>query len=103
MCRLLIFVALLCFGCATQDVVTRQSRARAQLTHALDEYILTHPHHPYPARKEQPVAFALNHHIPLDDSFIAGWQVIAPDTLIVQWKTGRPALDRIMTFSTNPI
>jgi hypothetical protein len=101
--RLLIFVALLCLGCATQDVALREARARAQLTHALDEYILAHPHHPYPARKDQLVAFALARHIPLDTSFIAGWQVIAPDTLIVQWRTGKRDLDRIMTFSTNPI
>ena len=100
---LVVAVTLFCFGCATQNIVARQARARAQLTYALDEYIYAHPHHPYPARKEQLVAFALARHIPLDGSFIAGWQLIAPDTLIVQWKTGRPDLDRIMTFSTNPI
>jgi hypothetical protein len=100
---LLICVALLCVGCASQDVGVREARARAQLTHTLDEYILAHPRHPYPARKEQLVAFALARHIPLDTSFIAGWQVIAPDTLIVQWRTGKRDLDRIMTFSTNPI
>jgi hypothetical protein len=98
-----MFVALLCVGCATQDVATREARARAQLTHALDDYISAHPHHPYPARKDQLVAFALARHIPFDSSFIAGWDMIAPDTLIVQWRTGKRNLDRIMTFSTNPI
>jgi len=100
---LFIALALAGFGCATQDLVAHEGRARAQLTHALDEYIVAHPHYPYPARKEQLVAFALARHIPLDTSFIAGWDRIAPDTLIVQWRTGKRDLDRILAFSTNPI
>jgi hypothetical protein len=96
-------LALLCLGCATSDVA-RETTARAQLTHALDMYILAHPRHPYPARKQDLVSFASAHRIPLDLSFTTSWKMFSPDTLIVGWKPG-PSQDteKILIFSTNPI
>jgi hypothetical protein len=97
-------LALISVGCATQTETTREATARAQLTHALDMYIAAHPRHPYPAHKEDLASFAKSRGVPLDLSYVTTWQLIAPDTVDVIWKSPVSSdKDRILVFSTNPI
>lgn len=97
-------LALFSIGCATQTALTCEATARAQLTHALDVYIAAHPRHPYPARKEDLLAFAESRRIALDLSYVTTWKRIAPDTLDVIWKSAAsPDKDRILVFSTHQI
>jgi hypothetical protein len=68
----------------------------------LDQYIATHPHHPYPATKEQLVAFAAAHSMPLDLSWVTGWRRVNRDTLMV-WYKNKSGVDEYMVLSTKPI
>ena len=99
----LAILALVCVGCATQSDIARENAAQAQLTHALDEYIATHPHDPYPRTKEQLLAFAAAHSIPLDLSWVTAWQHTHRDTLMVWYNSKAAKTDKYIVFSTNPI
>jgi hypothetical protein len=94
-------LALLIIGCATQSPVSSET-ARAQFTHVLDQYIAAHPRHPYPAKKEQLAAFAAAHSMPLDLSWITGWNRMDRVTLMVSYKS-KSGGDEYMVLSTEPI
>src|ERR1051325_4055250 len=81
-----------------------RATARAELTHALDMYVAAHRRHPYPARKEDLLAFAQSRGLPLDLSFVTTWKRIAPDTLDMLWTSAVSRdHDRILVFSTHQI